>query len=112
MPDPDRRLRRLWFLGGCRAPLGVNVPFDVRRFCPIHLLREGRVPNGEAAWELFVAGYGPTKMLAEGLDAPRREQFKADFVAFTNNIGANSVSQCRVTIWSRLDGGDRLAQLD
>lgn len=41
-----------------------------------------RMPDGEAAWELFIAGYGPTKALAAGLDALQRERLRADFVAF------------------------------
>ncbi len=41
-----------------------------------------REPSAEAAWETFSTGYGPTKTLAENLDLPRREAFRAEFVAF------------------------------
>ena len=38
--------------------------------------------DGDAAWRIFVGGYGPTKTLAANLDAARRAQFQRDFVAF------------------------------
>jgi SAM-dependent methyltransferase len=38
--------------------------------------------NGEAVWDVFVNGYGPTRMLAEGLDPEKREALHRDFVAF------------------------------
>ncbi len=38
--------------------------------------------DGEAVWDVFVNGYGPTKMLAEGLDKEKREALHRDFVAF------------------------------
>jgi SAM-dependent methyltransferase len=41
-----------------------------------------REPSAEAAWETFSSGYGPTKALADGLEPARREQLRADFVAF------------------------------
>ena len=41
-----------------------------------------RVPSGEAAWELFVAGYGPTKTLAATLDPQRYDNLKKDFIAY------------------------------
>lgn len=41
-----------------------------------------REPNGEAAWETFSTGYGPTKTLAAALDEGRREELKRDFIAF------------------------------
>jgi len=44
--------------------------------------------NGEAAWEVFVAGYGPTKTLAASLDEQRRGEFKRDLVAFFNTFVA------------------------
>ena len=39
-------------------------------------------PSAEDAWELWTANYGPSKMLATTLPADRREQFKADMIAF------------------------------
>ena len=41
-----------------------------------------REPSGEAAWETFSRGYGPTRSLAAALDAERREALHRDFVAF------------------------------
>jgi SAM-dependent methyltransferase len=41
-----------------------------------------REPSAEAAWETFSSGYGPTKMLADGLEPARRAELRADFVAF------------------------------
>jgi ubiquinone/menaquinone biosynthesis C-methylase UbiE len=41
-----------------------------------------REPSAEAAWDTFATGYGPTKTLADSLEASRREQLRADFVAF------------------------------
>lgn len=41
-----------------------------------------RVPDGRAAWELFVESYGPTKVLAASLDAERFDSLKKDFIAF------------------------------
>jgi SAM-dependent methyltransferase len=45
-----------------------------------------REPSGEAAWDTFSTGYGPTKALAASLDPDRREALKADFVAFHNGF--------------------------
>ena len=41
-----------------------------------------REPSGEAAWNTFSTGYGPTKALAAALDDDRREALRADFIAF------------------------------
>jgi hypothetical protein len=41
-----------------------------------------REPSGLAVWEIFVAGYGPTKALAGNLDSERREKLKQDFIAY------------------------------
>jgi SAM-dependent methyltransferase len=38
--------------------------------------------GGEAAWNTFVTGYGPTRTLAASLDGERRDALKRDFVAF------------------------------
>jgi len=38
--------------------------------------------GGEAAWNTFVNGYGPTRALAASLDEERRAALKRDFVAF------------------------------
>lgn len=41
-----------------------------------------REPSGEAAWETFLGGYGPTKSLASNLDETRRAELRRDFIAF------------------------------
>jgi SAM-dependent methyltransferase len=41
-----------------------------------------REPNGEAAWNTFLTGYGPTKALAASLDETRRAELRRDFIAF------------------------------
>ena len=41
-----------------------------------------REPTAEAAWDTFSTGYGPTRTLANSLDAVRREAFRDDFIAF------------------------------
>jgi SAM-dependent methyltransferase len=38
--------------------------------------------SGEAVWDIFVNGYGPTRMLAEGLEPSRREALRTAFIAF------------------------------
>jgi len=38
--------------------------------------------GGEAAWNTFVTGYGPTRILAASLDDEHRAALKRDFVAF------------------------------
>jgi hypothetical protein len=41
-----------------------------------------REPSGEAAWETFSKGYGPTRSLAANLDPDRREALRKDFAEF------------------------------
>ena len=41
-----------------------------------------REPSGDAAWNTFSTGYGPTKVLAGGLDEARRTELRRDFIAF------------------------------
>ena len=41
-----------------------------------------REPSGEAAWDTFSTGYGPTRSLAASLDPARRGMFREDFAAF------------------------------
>jgi SAM-dependent methyltransferase len=41
-----------------------------------------REPSGEAAWETFSKGYGPTRSLAIGLDPQSREALRKDFTTF------------------------------
>jgi hypothetical protein len=40
------------------------------------------VTISKQVWELFVAGYGPTKSLADSLGPERRESLKRDVVAY------------------------------
>jgi SAM-dependent methyltransferase len=64
-----------------------------------------RMPNGEAVWELFVNGYGPTKTLTASLDPERREQLKRDFIGFheryRTDLGIAMPRDYFVTIGSR-----------
>jgi SAM-dependent methyltransferase len=41
-----------------------------------------RVPSGEDYWQLFSTSYGPTKILADSLEADRREEFHRAWVEF------------------------------
>lgn len=41
-----------------------------------------RVPSGQAAWDLFIAGFGPTKTVAATLEPRRRAEFTRDFIKF------------------------------
>ena len=41
-----------------------------------------REPSGEAAWNTFSTGYGPTKALAGSLGEARRAELRRDFIAF------------------------------
>lgn len=41
-----------------------------------------REPSGEAAWDTFSTGYGPTRTLAAGLDAARRAELREAFIEF------------------------------
>jgi hypothetical protein len=40
-----------------------------------------RMPSGQTVWDIFVAGYGPTKMLAASLEPERRTALERDFIA-------------------------------
>jgi SAM-dependent methyltransferase len=41
-----------------------------------------REPSSDAAWQAFSSGYGPTRVLAAGLDPARRAALRADFTTF------------------------------
>jgi SAM-dependent methyltransferase len=66
----------------------LGPAFDLRFEAATSFYRE---PSAIAAWETFATGYGPTRTLAENLDAARREQLRQDFIAFharyTNALG-------------------------
>lgn len=57
--------------------LGAN--FDLKFEKGVSYYRE---PSGEAAWNTFSNGYGPTKSLAANLDETRRAELRRDFIAF------------------------------
>jgi SAM-dependent methyltransferase len=61
--------------------------------------------NGEAAWQAFVTGYGPTKALAASLDDRGRENLKRDFIAFHDTfrspLGISMPRQYLLTIGTR-----------
>jgi len=55
-----------------------------------------RVPSGQAAWELFIAGFGPTKTVAAALEPGRREAFTRDFIEYHDRFrGELGVAQPR-----------------
>jgi SAM-dependent methyltransferase len=78
------------------APPPSPTPFDswgsednIRRWLEphfaVHIERATsffRVPGGEAAWDIFSTGYGPTKALAGALPPDKRDALRRDFVAF------------------------------
>jgi SAM-dependent methyltransferase len=78
------------------APPPSPTPFDnwgseenIRRWLEPHFTVEieraishFRVPSGEAAWDIFSTGYGPTKSLANALDPEKRAALRRDFVSF------------------------------
>lgn len=57
----------------------LGPAFDLRFETGVTYIRE---PSGQAVWDLFATGYGPTKTLAANLDEERRESLKRDFIAF------------------------------
>ncbi len=57
----------------------LGTAFDLRFEKGTSYFRE---PSGEAAWETFSTGYGPTRSLANSLDPERRAAFRSDFIAF------------------------------
>lgn len=60
-----------------QALLGAS--FELRFETGTTVLRE---KSGEAIWELFSNGYGPTKALAATLEPDRLQQLKRDFIDF------------------------------
>lgn len=57
----------------------LESTFDLRFEKALSYYRE---PSAEAAWDTFSTGYGPTRMLANNLDADRREALRTDFIDF------------------------------
>lgn len=83
-----------------RELLGAN--FDLKFEKGISFYRES---SGEAAWNTFSNGYGPTKALAASLDEARRAELKRDFIAFhegfRNDLGICVPREYWVTIGVR-----------
>lgn len=80
----------------------LGSAFDLRFEKGTTVLRE---PNGEAVWELFVTGYGPTRSLAASLDPAKQEMLRRDFIAyhdgFKNDLGVAMSRDYLVTIGVR-----------
>jgi SAM-dependent methyltransferase len=54
-----------------------------------------QAPSPEAAWDLFVHAYGPTKALAESLDDGRRAELRSSWIAYFEQFRNGGVSQPR-----------------
>lgn len=61
----------------------LGTAFELRFEIGVSYYRE---PSGEAAWETFSKGYGPTRSLVASLDARRLDAFRADFIAFHSHF--------------------------
>jgi SAM-dependent methyltransferase len=65
-----------------------------------------REPSGEAAWDTFSIGYGPTRALALSLDPERRSALREDFIAFhesfSNDLGICVPREYWVTLGQRV----------
>jgi SAM-dependent methyltransferase len=64
-----------------RELLGDN--FELRFENGVSSYREA---SGEAAWNTFSKGYGPTRTLAASLPPERRDAFRKDFIAFHDSF--------------------------
>ena len=64
-----------------------------------------RMPSGQAVWDLFVEGYGPTKAVARACDEERRQELERDFIAyhdqFRNSLGVAMPREYLLTIGIR-----------
>jgi SAM-dependent methyltransferase len=64
-----------------------------------------RLGSGEAVWNLFVTGYGPTKTVAASCDAKKRVELERDFAAyhdqFRNEFGVAMPRRYLVVIGTR-----------
>lgn len=80
----------------------LGSAFDLRFEKGTTVLRE---PSGEAVWELFVTGFGPTRSLAASLDPAKRDMLKRDFIAyhdgFRNDLGVAMPRDYLVTVGVR-----------
>ena len=87
MPEPPSPPPPSPFEWGSREHVKhlLGAAFDLRFETGTTVLRE---PSGLAVWELFVAGYGPTKSLVTSLDPERRESLKRDVIAYHEGFKA------------------------
>jgi SAM-dependent methyltransferase len=74
----------------------LAASFDLRFEGAVSFYRE---PSAEAAWGTFSTGYGPTRMLAAGLPADRREAFRNDFIAFHRGFATDLGVTVPRTYW-------------
>ena len=78
-----------------RGPLAPPSPFEWGRVETLrerlgrayqlrfeHAVSYYREPSAAAAWDTFSRGYGPTRALANSLDAPQRERLRDEFTSF------------------------------
>jgi hypothetical protein len=90
----------------CRRPLRASATRPHGAIATVELLgdafelryEEGDCPqpgtSAEHVWELFTTAYGPTKALADSLDAERRAALRRDWIAYFDQFRAG-VSQPR-----------------
>ena len=103
MPTPPAALPSPFEWGSReRVQQLLGSAFDLRFETGTTVLRE---PSGLAVWELFVAGYGPTRALAAALEPERRESLKRDLIAyhdgFKSELGVAMPRDYLVTIGIR-----------
>jgi hypothetical protein len=79
-PQPDERILDLSTGTGWTSRLVARRGAAVARFEKATSFY--REPDGDAAWQTFATGYGPTRVLANSLDPDRLAALRADFVAF------------------------------
>jgi hypothetical protein len=81
MPEPPSPTPPFPFEWGNQGKVKqlLSSTFDLRFETGTTVLRE---PSGLAVWELFVAGFGPTKSLAANLGPERLDNLKRDFIAY------------------------------
>jgi SAM-dependent methyltransferase len=85
MPPPPSPAPRSPFEWGRRARITelLGSAFELRFEEAISNYRE---PNGEAAWQTFSAGYGPTRSLATSLEGDKQASLRQEFIAFHNGF--------------------------
>lgn len=119
---PDSNLNKMFEIMRrymAAPPAGSKSPFDwgrvervrellasnfrLRFECGVSYYRE---PSGEAAWDTFSKGYGPTRSLANSLDPDRRAAFRKDFAAFhaafPTELGISVPRDYLLTVGNRL----------